>query len=84
MVKLLFLKSLLLLVYFLHSGESWGESRFSCQGPTYESARKACPDKGLQWNSAGGNVSVLVHRAINIPNFDNGATAGNSNLYYTI
>ena len=33
---------------------------FTCQGKTYDAALKACPDRGSQLNSNGGNVSVLV------------------------
>ena len=55
---------------------------FTCQGNTYDAALKDCPDKGSQKLSAGGNVTVLVKTATNLPNRDfTGTSAGVSDPY---
>lgn len=55
---------------------------FTCQGNTYEAALRNCPDSGSQKLSAGGNVTVLVKAATNLPNRDfTGTSAGVSDPY---
>ena len=56
--------------------------KFTCQGPGFESSLGNCPDFGLQRMSSGGNVSVVVKRAINMPNKDfSGPASGVSDPY---
>jgi hypothetical protein len=56
---------------------------FSCNvGNTYEAALQSCTDGGAQALTSGGNVSVLVHYATNLPNRDaSGPAAGVSDPY---
>ncbi len=58
------------------------DAKFTCQGTSYNAALNACPDGGAQAMSAGGNVTIRVIRATNLPNKDNSATvAGVSDPY---
>ena len=43
---------------------------FTCQGTNYNQALGNCPDKGAQKLSSGGNVTVFVKAAYNLPNMD--------------
>ena len=45
-------------------------ARLTCQGSTYDAAVNSCPDYGAQKLSAGGNLSIEIVRAINLPNLD--------------
>ena len=55
---------------------------FTCQGTSYNVALNNCPDYGLQKFSNGGNVYVIVKRAINMENKDfSGPAAGVSDPY---
>jgi hypothetical protein len=56
---------------------------FSCNvGNTYEAALQSCTDGGAQALTSGGNVSILVHYATNLPNRDaSGPAAGVSDPY---
>ena len=55
---------------------------FSCQGTSYRNALQNCPDKGGQKLSSGGNVTVTVKAAYNLPNMDfSGPAAGVSDPY---
>jgi hypothetical protein len=60
----------------------FGDS-FSCNiGKTYEDALRSCTDGGVQQFTSGGNVSILVHYATNLPNRDaSGPAAGVSDPY---
>lgn len=40
---------------------------FTCQGGSYTGAMNSCPDKGAQLMSSGGNVTIRVLRATNLP-----------------
>jgi hypothetical protein len=42
----------------------------TCQGGSYSNALGNCPDNGAQANSNGGNVTIFVMRATNLPNRD--------------
>lgn len=44
--------------------------QFSCQGVSYAPARSRCPDYGILQASAGGNVTIVLHSARNLPNAD--------------
>lgn len=78
----LFLLCLLTASYLVEfvSSSTFG---FSCAGTTYQAALAACPDKGRQRMTSGGNVTVLVQRANNLPNadFSSAASAGVSDPY---
>lgn len=55
---------------------------FTCQGTSYANALANCPDSGSQRYSAGGNVTMHVRMANNLPNKDNsGPAAGVSDPY---
>ena len=55
---------------------------FTCQGTTYSNALSACPDLGTQKMSSGGNVTVFIRSANNLPNSDfTGPAAGVSDPY---
>lgn len=57
-------------------------SDFTCQGSTYAVALSNCPDKGAQRFSSGGNVTVLVRSANNLPDRDIfGANSGVSDPF---
>jgi hypothetical protein len=53
---------LLALVWVLLFGSHPARGQFTCQN--------SCPDKDAQSLSYGGNVSVTVLRAVNLPNKD--------------
>lgn len=58
------------------------QSEFTCQGTTLTGALKSCVDEGTQLMSNGGNVTILVKSAKNLPNRDNsGPAAGVSDPY---
>jgi len=64
------------------STTSYSQNQFSCQGTSYSSAISKCPDIGAQKMSAGGNVTVFVRSANNLPNRDHtGPSAGVSDPY---
>ncbi len=66
---------LLLKIYTTFSG-------LSCQGANFDAAIVACPDYGAQKFTAGGNVSVVVRRGINLKNLDfSGPSAGISDPF---
>lgn len=56
---------------------------FTCNvGRTYEAALTSCTDGGVQKHTIGGNVSIMVHYATNLPNRDSsGPAAGVSDPY---
>lgn len=63
----------------LHTGLLWlvlllalrcTNSTLNCQGATYSTALTNCPDRGAQQMSSGGNVSVKILYATNMPNKD--------------
>lgn len=55
---------------------------FTCQGTSYKNGLSNCPDKGAQALSAGGNVTIFVKAAYNLPNMDfSGPAAGVSDPY---
>lgn len=56
---------------------------FSCNvGNSYDAALTSCTDGGAQRLTSGGNVSILVHYATNLPNRDaSGPAAGVSDPY---
>lgn len=56
-------------------------TELTCQGTNYDNALKACPDGGAQKMSNGGNVTIFVKRAHNLPNRDNTGAAGVSDPY---
>lgn len=56
-------------------------TQLTCQGTNYDNALKACPDGGAQKMSNGGNVTIFVKRAHNLPNRDNTGAAGVSDPY---
>ena len=56
-------------------------TQLTCQGTSYDNAVKACPDGGAQKMSNGGNVTIFVKRAHNLPNRDNTGAAGVSDPY---
>lgn len=45
-------------------------SEFTCQGTSFAQAVGNCPDRGAQLLSSGGNVSIILQRATNLPNRD--------------
>ena len=58
---------------------AWGRARgsWTCQG--------SCPDKDVQKLSFGGNVTITVIRAINLPNKDHfGPFSGTSDPYVEV
>lgn len=58
------------------------KSVLNCQGTTYANALANCPDNGAQQMSSGGNVTVKVLYATNMPNYDStGPSAGVSDPY---
>jgi hypothetical protein len=76
------IKIILLLIAVASIGVSQYISGFTCQGSTYATAIGSCPDNGKQRNSAGGNVTIHIRRATNLPNTDNtGPSAGVSDPY---
>jgi hypothetical protein len=57
-------------------------TRLSCQGTNYLQALSNCDDGGKQKYSAGGNVSIYVKSANNLPNRDHtGPSSGISDPY---
>jgi hypothetical protein len=70
---------LILLSHFLLLCSSEGE--FTCQGATYATALKNCPDLGSQRFSSGGNVSVLVKSVKNLPDRDVMGSSATSDPY---
>jgi len=55
---------------------------FTCQGTSYGNGLNNCPDKGAQKLSSGGNVTVFVKAAFNLPNMDfSGPASGVSDPY---
>jgi len=55
---------------------------FTCQGGNDVAALAACPDTGVQDLTLGGNVTILVKYATNLPNRDaSGPAAGVSDPY---
>lgn len=76
----LFLFLLLLSLYIVSIGGDG--SGFTCQGKSMPGAMANCPDKGVQRASSGGNVTILVKKANNLPNRDyTGPAAGVSDPY---
>ena len=58
---------------------------FTCQGTSAINAMNNCPDRGSQRGSAGGNVSIHMRWAYNLPNKDfSGPVAGVSDPYVKI
>lgn len=45
-------------------------SCFTCQGSSFKNALTKCPDGGAQKLSSGGNVTVFIKNATNVPNLD--------------
>lgn len=59
-----------------------GQQRLNCQGVTYANALINCPDRGSQQVSSGGNVTIKILYATNMPNKDNtGPSAAVSDPY---
>lgn len=70
-----------LLNVFISYGDN-SLNQFTCQGTTYSSAIAKCPDNGVLRMSSGGNVTVFVRSANNLPNEDHtGPAAGVSDPY---
>lgn len=67
MVSMNILKYFLLLLQLLPSAAS---GAWTCQGASYEAALGSCPDGGSQKYSSGGNVTIYVKSARNLPNRD--------------
>jgi hypothetical protein len=72
-----------ILLHTLHTLQTHAQvAAFTCQGNTYAGALAACPDRGAQAHSSGGNVTILVSYATNMPNRDaTGPAAGVSDPY---
>jgi hypothetical protein len=71
------------LINFISRGFANPVGFTTCQGTNYENALLNCPDRGAQRFSSGGNVTILVRRAQNIPNSDfaSGPSSGVSDPY---
>jgi hypothetical protein len=72
----------IILIAIAINGATAALSGFTCQGGSYISALGVCPDSGSQALSSGGNVTILVKYATNLPNRDaSGPAAGVSDPY---
>jgi len=69
------------LFIFISNTNSLILNNFTCQGETYAKALLNCPDHGVQRFSSGGNVTVFLKHATNLPNRDSMAGTGFSDPF---